>query len=102
MSKTRFTRRATLLGAAATLATLCAIPPALLGGAMVAQAYAPDALRFAVHAATGLGEEGLEAEEVQTTMVSLRNTMAWRPVKTAIAAETESTGMDETRIMAAR
>lgn len=94
--------RSIALATAATLAALCAIPPALLGGAMVAQAYAPDALRFAVHAATGLGEEGLEATEVRTTMASMRNTMAWSPVKTAIAAETGSTETDESRTLAAR
>jgi hypothetical protein len=71
----------------AALVTLFAMPAALLGGAMLAQSYAPDTLRFAVHAATGVTEVGLEAPEVQTAWTSVRNTMDLNVVKTAIADE---------------
>ena len=79
--------RSVLLVAFAALFTLIAMPAALLGGAMVAQSYAPDAFRFAVHAATGVTEEGLEAAEIDTAWSTVRNTMDLSPVKTATADE---------------
>ena len=74
----------------AALVTLLAMPAALLGGAMLAQSYAPDSFRFAVHAATGVTEDGLEAPEVETAWMAVRNTMDLNPVKTAFAEEVES------------
>lgn len=79
--------RSIALVTGAALVTLMSMPVALLGGAMLAQSYAPDTLRFAVHAATGVTQEGLEAPEIQTAWTSVRNTMDLNPVKTAIAEE---------------
>lgn len=79
--------RSIAIVAGAALVTLFALPAALLGGAMLAQEYAPDTLRFAVHAATGVSEDGLEAHEIETAWTTVRNTMDLSPVKTAIAEE---------------
>lgn len=79
--------RSIAIVAGAALITLFAMPAALLGGAMLAQSYAPDTLRFAVHAATGVTEDGLDAPEVQTAWTSMRNRMDLNVVKTATADE---------------
>lgn len=91
--------RSIAIVAGAALVTLFAAPAALLGGAMLAQSYAPDSFRFAVHAATGVAEDGLEAPEIQTAWTSVRNTMDLNPVKTAIA---EEVGFHTPEIHAAR
>ncbi|MDF1793503.1 MAG: hypothetical protein P1U88_16425 [Thalassobaculaceae bacterium] len=89
--------RSIAIVAATALVTLCALPPALLGGAILAQTYAPDSLRFVVHAATGLAHEGMQSPEVQTAMSSVRNTIDWSPVKTAIADDTVASAADPAR-----
>lgn len=79
--------RSIAIVAGVALVTLIATPAALLGGAMLAQSYAPDSFRFAVHAATGVTENGLEAPEIETAWTTVRNTMDLNPVKTATAEE---------------
>lgn len=79
--------RSIAIATGVALTTLVAMPAALLGSAMLAQSYAPDTLRFAVHAATGLAENGLDAPEVQTTWTEVRNILDLNVVKTATADE---------------
>lgn len=86
--------RSIAIAGAVTFGTLAATPPTLLGGAILAQAYAPDTLRFAVHTANGLGEEGLEAEELRAGWTLVRNTVDLNPVKTALAGESVNASAD--------
>ena len=79
--------RSIAIATGAALIALVAMPAALLGGAMLAQSYAPDTLRVAVHAATGFAEDGLEAHEIQTVWTEVRNRMDLNVVKTATADE---------------
>lgn len=86
--------RSIAIAGAVTLGTLAITPPTLLGGAILAQTYAPDTLRFAVNAATGLGEKGLEAEEIRAGWALVRDAVDLNPVKTALAGESVNAPAD--------
>lgn len=86
--------RSIAIAGAVALGTLAITPPTLLGGAILAQTYAPDTLRVAVHTATGLGEEGFEAEELRAGWTLVRNTVDLNPVKTALAGESVNAPAD--------
>ncbi|WPZ33969.1 hypothetical protein T8K17_22355 [Thalassobaculum sp. OXR-137] len=81
------------------LVALIAMPATLLGGAILAQSYAPESLRFAVHTATVVTEDGLDAAEIETAWASVRNTMDLNPVNVAVA---EELGFESAEIQAPR
>lgn len=89
--------RSVVIAGAIAFATLVALPPAMFGGAILAQTYAPETLRSAVHLATGLGEEGFEAEEIRDEVAMLREAVDLTPIRSAWAEQTQEIAALETQ-----